>query len=374
MNIFDYIDKYGNYSFNEKEFNDIDNLIFSSLIYIDLDKYVSSNLFSKRSIYNIGKDFFRDYDIKSKSITATKVGINVLKIIMNKDRYKNLLLYNYSYIGDINQQFSAVTIDINSNLVYVSFEGTDQLISGWKEDFMMSYKFPVSAQKLAINYVNKFFTFGKKKIILGGHSKGGNLAMAAGMYANMFVKNKIVRVYNNDGPGFRESQFNSIYYNRIKDKLVYIIPNYSVVGLLLKHSDNYIVVKSLKKGIYAHNLANWMVKDDKLLTTELSSYSSLIDKTVFNWLEKHNDSERENFVNKLFLIFDKANIIDLIDVMNNKKLIFNLIRNSKELDNKTRNMLMDFIYLFLNLFKETKISEIESFFHNNLNKNMFIKH
>ena len=365
---------YGNYSFNEKEFNDIDNLIFSSLIYIDLDKYVSSNLFSKRSIYNIGKDFFRDYDIKSKSITATKVGINVLKIIMNKDRYKNLLLYNYSYIGDINQQFSAVTIDINSNLVYVSFEGTDQLISGWKEDFMMSYKFPVSAQKLAINYVNKFFTFGKKKIILGGHSKGGNLAMAAGMYANMFVKNKIVRVYNNDGPGFRESQFNSIYYNRIKDKLVYIIPNYSVVGLLLKHSDNYIVVKSLKKGIYAHNLANWMVKDDKLLTTELSSYSSLIDKTVFNWLEKHNDSERENFVNKLFLIFDKANIIDLIDVMNNKKLIFNLIRNSKELDNKTRNMLMDFIYLFLNLFKETKISEIESFFHNNLNKNMFIKH
>ena len=370
MNIFDYIDKYGDYSFDEKEFNDIDNLVFSSLIYVDLEKYVSNNFLGKRNIYNVGKDFFDDYNVKSKNITATKVGINVLRLIMNKKRYKDLLLYNYSYIGDNNQQFSAVTIEINKDLVYVSFEGTDQLISGWKEDFMMSYKFPVLAQRMAINYMNKYFSLSRKKIIVGGHSKGGNLAMSVGMYSNLLVRNKINKIYNNDGPGFREKEYNSNNYKNIKDKLVYIIPNYSVVGLLLKHSTDYVVVKSLKKGIYAHNLSNWMLKDDKLQVVELSNYSKLVDKTVLNWLKKHSDNERENFVESLFLIFDKANIRDLIDIMNNKKLIFSVIKNSTELDNKTRNMIMDFIYLFLDLFKEAKINEIESFFHNNV----FIKH
>ena len=113
-----------------------------------------------------------------------------------------------------------------------------------------------------------------------------------------------------------------------------------------------------------------MLKDDKLQVVELSNYSKLVDKTVLNWLKKHSDNERENFVESLFLIFDKANIRDLIDIMNNKKLIFSVIKNSTELDNKTRNMIMDFIYLFLDLFKEAKINEIESFFHNNV----FIKH
>ena len=194
--------------------------------------------------------------------------------------------------------------------------------------------------------------------------------MSVGMYSNLLVRNKINKIYNNDGPGFREKEYNSNNYKNIKDKLVYIIPNYSVVGLLLKHSTDYVVVKSLKKGIYAHNLSNWMLKDDKLQVVELSNYSKLVDKTVLNWLKKHSDNERENFVESLFLIFDKANIRDLIDIMNNKKLIFSVIKNSTELDNKTRNMIMDFIYLFLDLFKEAKINEIESFFHNNV----FIKH
>lgn len=35
-NMLDYIEEYGNYSFKEKPFNEIDNLIFSQLAYTDL--------------------------------------------------------------------------------------------------------------------------------------------------------------------------------------------------------------------------------------------------------------------------------------------------------------------------------------------------
>ena len=369
MNIFRYIDKYGDYSFSEVEFNDVDNLIFSALIYVDLEKYISNNSFNKRSIQDIGNDFFRDYDKKVKNITAVKNGIKVLRYIKDTKRYRDLLLYNYVYIGNNKEQFSAVTIKISNKLLYIAFEGTDQLVIGWKEDFMMSYQFPISSQRMAINYLNKFI-FSNKKIILGGHSKGGNLAMTAGMYANMFVKNKIIKIYNNDGPGFREEQFNSVNYKNMEKKLVYIIPNYSVVGLLLKHSNNYIVVKSFKRGIYAHNLANWVIDDNKLYVTELSNYSKLIDRTVSKWLDKYGDIDRELFVNDLFLIFDKAGIDNLLDIVNNKKLIINIIKETKGIDKKNRNMIMDFIYLLIDLFKESKVSELEDIINNKLKINI----
>ena len=369
MNIFRYIDKYGNISFLEKEFNDVDNLIFSALIYIDLDKYVSNNNFNKRSIQDVGNDYLKNYNKKKKIVIATKIGIKVLRYIKDTKRYKDLLLYNYSYIGNDKEQFSAITIEINNSLIYVSFEGTDQLISGWKEDFMMSYQFPVLSQKMAIKYMNKFI-FNRHKIIVGGHSKGGNLAVVAGMYANMFVKNKIIKVYNNDGPGLREEQFNSNKYKNMEKKLVSIIPNYSVVGLLLKHSDKYIVVKSMKRGINAHTPTNWVIYDDKLLITKLSNYSKIINKTVNKWLDKYSDSERELFVKELFLIFDRANIYSLTDINDNKKLIFNIIKETKGIDIKTKNMIMDFIYLLFSLFKEETTNGIGNFIHNKLSVNI----
>ena len=52
-----------------------------------------------------------------------------------------------------------MTFNITKNLSYIAFEGTDQLISGWKEDLKMAYKFPVLAHEYAINYINDNFNF-----------------------------------------------------------------------------------------------------------------------------------------------------------------------------------------------------------------------
>ena len=42
MNIYDYIDDYGIYSFKEKKFNDVDAAIFSFIVYANL-KYILKN-------------------------------------------------------------------------------------------------------------------------------------------------------------------------------------------------------------------------------------------------------------------------------------------------------------------------------------------
>lgn len=358
MNLFSYIDKYSYYTFDEVEFNELDNLIFSSLSYVSLDGYVSNNRFNKKTIKEVGNNFFHNYDDKEKHITAVRGGIKVLRYIKDTRRYGDLLLYNYSYVGDDKQQFSAITIEINKNLVYVSYEGTDQLISGWKEDFMMSYQFPILSQRRAIDYLNRHFLFNNKDIILGGHSKGGNLAIVAGMYANFWVKDRIVNIYNNDGPGLRKKEINSKYYKSIESKIIHIIPNYSIIGLLLRHTDNYIVVRSFKKSIYAHDLLTWVVRDKQLERRELSTFSKILDDGMIKWLDKYDDEARKRFVEALFMVFERAGVNSLTDILENKKLILKLVMETKGIDKQTRNIMKDFVYVVFKYFKDVKIDPL----------------
>ena len=243
MNLFDYIDNYKDYTFLDKGFNEVDNVIFSCLAYVDYNFIVSTNKSNKLTLRQVADKYFSVHKKQPKiDMLAVKEAVKILKKIKDTIRYKDVLMYSYKYIGNENSQFSALTFQISNNLCYVAFEGTDQLISGWKEDCKMAYEFPVDAHKYAIKYLNRNFLFNNKRLIVGGHSKGGNLALVSSMCCNYFVKNKIITVYSNDGQGLRKAQIESNKYSSIKDRLVHIIPQYSIVGLLLRHDENYTVI------------------------------------------------------------------------------------------------------------------------------------
>lgn len=284
-NIFDYINKNKDKTFEELEFNELDNLIFSSLSYIE---YKDILLHKKITILECGNEFFNKYTKKyiKKSVLAVKDAIEILKSIYQTKRYKDLILYNYVYEYDDSKQFSSLFISINKKLSYVSFEGTNDLISGWMEDFELAYKFPIASQKSAIKYLNtKISPFSLKKYIIGGHSKGGNLALVASMYVNPLIRNKIIKVYSNDGPGLLKETIESKNYQRIKNKYSLIIPDQSIVGLLLRHENNYKVVKSSNKAFMAHELISWQIEDNQFKISELSMFSKIIDKSITEWLE-----------------------------------------------------------------------------------------
>ena len=331
MNLNRYIENYGNYSFDEVPFTEVDNVIFAYLSYLNLEKYVSKNRFPSKTIHDVGEEFFREYSKKDRYVYATRKAIKILSNIKDTKRYKDLLLYCYIYESGSDEQFSAFTVEINKRLVYVSFEGTDQLVSGWKEDFMFSYMFPTLSQKRAIEYVNRHFLFSRKQIILGGHSKGGNLAIIAGMYANFLVKRRILKIYNNDGPGLMMEQIESKQYHSIESRLVNIIPNHSVVGILLYHS-NICVVRSMKKGILSHDAMSWVVKDKELERVEISPFSKQLHDRLIQWIEKYDKSTREKFVTSLFAVFDRAGIQSITDIFENKKLILKFILEAKDID------------------------------------------
>lgn len=361
MNLNRFIDMYGDSSFDEVSFTEIDNVIFATLSYVPFHDCIATNKINKKTINEVANDFFSNYSKKNKNIYAVRKAIKLLDNIKDTKRYKDLILYHYVYESGSEEQFSAITIEINKNLVYVSFEGTDQLVSGWKEDFMFCYCFPTISQKRAIGYVNKHFLFSRKKIIIGGHSKGGNLAIVSGMYANYFVKKRIIKIYNNDGPGLLKEHLESNNYNSIKDRLVNIIPNYSIVGILLHH-ENICVIRSMKKGIFSHDVMGWVVKDKELEKTEISPYSKELHDRIIKWIEKYDKETREKFVISLFSVFDRSGVNSIIDIFENKKLILKLILETKGIESDIRKMIKDFIILLFQTSSEVKIEEIKMMF------------
>ena len=342
-NLFNYIKQYGGKSFNEEPFNEVDNLIFSSLPYLDFKNIVNENK-NYMKLQEVGKKFLNKYKYVDviKYGVAQKESYNILKRIYNSKRYKNILVYGYQYVGDKEKQFCAMTFKEKKEFIYISFEGTDHLLSGWKEDFDMCYKFPVKSQQYAINYLNEIISLKDKNIIIGGHSKGGNLALVSSMFCSPLVRYKIKKIYNNDGQGLRDNEYESKKYKNIKNKLIHIIPNYSLIGLLLKHSDNYKVVKSSRRDLMAHSLLSWQIKDNKLIETELSEISKKIDKSITLWLDKHDEIKRKKMISTIFKALENSGIYNLYDLKDVKTAI-KVIKNLSNIDKETKKLILDFL-------------------------------
>lgn len=341
QNIFGYLKKYGDVSFQEKEFNVIDSMVFSCLVYIDFTDLIKSrkeNLcFALRNLLNV----YRCRELIRSKFFSKNI-MKLVKELISLKRFKDVVIYNYEYKLTDDEQFGALTYKLEDGTVFVGFLGTDDYLVGWKEDFDMFHKFPVPAHKDAIKYLNKTVGVFDKKVIVGGHSKGGNLALVSSMFANFFVRLKIKKVINLDGPGLRYKEITSKKYQKTQEKYVLIVPNYSVFGLLLRHSDDYLVVKSNSITFDSHSPFSWVVDDDKLRFVQLSDFSRKLDESLNMWLNEHDDATRKYMVDCVFDAIKKSGVVKTIDIFNVKKFI-NLIKEVKGLDVGTKNLIMDLL-------------------------------
>jgi len=198
-NIYSYIEQYGKYTFEEVEFNEIDAMIFSFLTYANYQRILKKG--ERLTLEQASELHAKAYVDAKKEIIAVRDGMKLLYRLKDVKRYKDCWLSDYVYLGNKQIQFSALAFEYKKGHLFIAFEGTDALFSGWKENFLLGCDFPTISHQEAIHYMNKHFTFMRKSLIVGGHSKGGNLALVASMYANVFVRMKIKMIYNGDGPG-----------------------------------------------------------------------------------------------------------------------------------------------------------------------------
>lgn len=353
MTLFEYVEKYGDKSFVEEKFNEVDNVILSLVSYIDFTDIVS-NKSDKITLEEAGKKYFDKYTEKElkHNIFSIRSAIKLFRKIVNYRRYNTLTLHNYEKTINEKEQFGAVCIDVLDDLMYVSFEGTDETIVGWKEDFLLAYKFPTPSQDDAILYLEKVAGFKNVRLIVGGHSKGGNLALISALYSSFMIKNKIIKIYNNDGPGVLKEQFDSSSFLKIKDKYVHIVPQNSIVGILL-YNTNYEVITSTGLGIFGHDALKWCVDDQKFIRNELAKKSKDFETALINWLEEYNEEERKMCIDELFMILEENGINSLLDIKNEKiRSIYRIIKSSNKISYDSKKMLSKLILLIFSDYSD----------------------
>ena len=159
-------------------------------------------------------------------------------------------------------QFAAMTFDLPDGSSYIAFRGTDATIVGWKEDFNMAFQYPVPSQAEAADYLNEAARHCRGKLYVGGHSKGGNLAVYAAANCRPDVSARLARVFSHDGPGFLEQALQSEAFRQVLPKIEKTLPQSSMIGMLLEHQENYKIVKSSSISIWQHNPFSWEINGD----------------------------------------------------------------------------------------------------------------
>ena len=136
-NIFDYMFWRGDLSFSEREFNDVDGVILARLSYLPFELIMNQNSSKEITIAEMAKKLIAYPNIENMVIQ--KEDIQFLNELLNSKRFNSMKLFDYiNKIDEKTQtQFSAITIKINENELYISFRGTDNTLIGWKEDFNM---------------------------------------------------------------------------------------------------------------------------------------------------------------------------------------------------------------------------------------------
>ena len=328
FNIIDYAKYYKDTSLDEVKWNILDNLICAILVYLPINTFNDTKNIKELNIKS---------DIKSRSIIRPKA-IEILDIIKDSKRYENMCITNFTNIRSNEVQFGACTFKINNEKI-ISFKGTDSSMIGWLENFRLSYEYPTYTQNLAINYLKENITSSDKSVYVVGHSKGGNLAMASTMEQDTSRFNKIKRVYNFDGPGFKLDEYESDKYKKLKEKLTNILPTDSIVGTLL-FNDDYNVIVSNKKGVYEHYPTSWSVFGQYFINGKLSSFSNTFHKKSISELKNIDKDELKEVIETSFKSFEKNYSSDLKFNFNDFR---NFYKNMKNVDPKIKKYIDDIL-------------------------------
>ncbi|MGD1821677.1 MAG: Mbeg1-like protein [Pleomorphochaeta sp.] len=346
--IYDYLYWRGDLSFKQAKINEIDLGLFATLSYLDflpeleLKKDFESYLLGDLLNLMIEKGLLTP---DNNCPFFKKQCFEILPIIASKKRFSDIKVFAFScnFEKDNDLQFAAISFELPTGEVVVSFRGTDSTLLGWKEDFMMSFKKSVAAQEYSLEYLLNILEICNNDLIIVGHSKGGNLALYSALKAPQIYHDRILSVYSFDGPGFNEKTLSDIEHSDIKTKMKTLVPQGSVIGILMQHEEPIEIVYSNKgNGATQHMIFSWEVEIDRFKKMDQRNATSLMfDKSVRNWLEKLDEEDIEKFIESIFDTTDSIGIEHVTDLkIRPLKTIYTLL-NTYAINNVENRKLME---------------------------------
>ncbi|MCQ2429774.1 MAG: DUF2974 domain-containing protein [Clostridia bacterium] len=349
----EYITWRGDLSFKADPLNEVDSLIFCLMSYVDLDGIVPPDHNAPVTLREAAKEYFFRHDEHEKlplGLIIPKEIIDLFAQMAHSDRFADVLLSGYVNVTDIPMQvqFSAVTARLPGGDVFVAVRGTDDTIVGWREDFNLSWMDEVPAQRMTADYLDAVPLAEGERLLVGGHSKGGNLAVWGAVHADEKTRGRITAVYSNDGPGFSDELLASEAYRSMRDRIHIFIPQSSLVGLLLPH-DDYMVVRSNSVGIFQHNGLTWEVMGNRFRREPgLSSRGQRNDTVIASRIAGMTREEKQTLTGVFFGILESTGATTLTEL--NEGSVRNTVAMLKAvngMDDEAKDMAL---FILLKLF------------------------
>lgn len=353
-NMIDYLDWRGDISLRNSPFNEVDNLILSNLSYGRFDGIVPSPAESdlcllpaaaaahaKKEPFNVLK-----FDALSPEYLP-----RMLEKMAQCPRFAAAALSDFVACTDLalEMQFAALTVHLEDGALFVSFRGTDESLVGWKEDFNLSFLDVIPSQKEAVRYLETVAAkYPRRPILVGGHSKGGHLAVYAAVNARKSVRKRIRQVYNNDGPGFHVDFYAQEGYIELDKRIITLVPESSVVGMLMEHDNDYWVVRSADKGLWQHVAFGWEVLGTSFVRAEETDPDAKVyNQTIREWLAAMTQDQRRDFIEAVYALLTAGGDIEQLQNFKAEKTksAAALVKSFGTMDKTTRKVIFDMVEL-----------------------------
>ena len=324
-NIMDYISWRGDLSFEQSQFNEVDNLILACFSYVNLDGISAVTKQKGIGLKKLTKEFMKLHTMKE--LEADKSFIRLAPFMMmemaKSVRFGKCVVRNYvnDIVTEAEQQFAAMEIVLEDGTSYVSFRGTDDTIIGWKEDFNLSTGV-VPAQKRAIEYLQKISEHTDGMLRVGGHSKGGNLAI----YGSVMCKSaheKILEIYSNDGPGFSREFQELPETKEMMPKIIRIIP----------------------EGLLQHDGFSWEVQGPALVRRgSLNKTALRFIEILHKWIDGMDMEQKRLLIEDLFATLQASGNENLSEVQSGGlKSLAAMVKRVEKFAPESRGMMMELL-------------------------------
>lgn len=361
QSILDYVYGYGISSFEEVPFFDLDAAVFAELAYLDFENTsANSPSFKKDSLKNILIEHFSEVRLKENN-GYRMTGDDALALAcMSSHRYSDVKVLRIRQVFSQEKkiQFFAVEFQLPKGDIVISYRGTDLSITGWEENADLVCYASNPGQRMAASFLQEsYLKHPRSGYYITGHSKGGNLAVFAASLSSEKDARRIRNVYSFDGPGLMKEMYDFVGHERIRNKIVFIVPEDDMVGMIMEHEEVSYVVETSKKGDYvnSHYIMNWLVDKDRFvrksdISSFSKSFSEATDKLFTDYL---GDIEtRIEFFGFFFQTVRSLGIEDPQKIFDSPVSFFfsfsNQVRKSKN-----RGMFIRFIKAYISYFGST---------------------
>lgn len=340
--VLDYIKNYGRYSFREMPMTDVDSLALCQLSYLKFDGLVPGLGEGRPAVMLKDLKSHSGYENLFADVRFAEENRALMEGMLAGKRFRNLKLNFYINVVEKQweTQFSAVTCILDDGTVYVAYRGTDETIVGWKEDFNMTFLSPVPGQEYSVRYLNRVASGFQGPFCVGGHSKGGNLAVYSAMNCRPEIQERIVKIFSMDGPGFRPEVMEDCNYGMVADRVVKILPRSSMIGMLFESDMRFCVVESKTFGLMQHDPYTWRVEGDHLKrANNLCESRRRMDNRLNRWMLSLDPDQMKIFVDTLFEVISASETDNLIDFAAEWRRSMNgIIAALREVDDETASV------------------------------------